>query len=116
MGVLLGELADRPGRLNGDRRLRRQRFQNFFIFRVERAVALVQHFESAHHFAVDQVLQRHRQQVASAIAGLGVDSGVEARIVVSIADVDDLASQGGCSGDALAGVETEDLVAAQRHL
>ena len=114
--VFLGELADRPRRLNGDGRLRRQRFQDLFILRVEPAVALVQHFESADHFSVNQVLQRHGQQVASAVTGLDVDGGVKTGVAVGVADIDHLASQRRHSGNALAGVEANDLVAAERHL
>ncbi len=65
MRVFLGQLTDRPRGLDGDRNLRGERFQNFLVLGVERTVALIEDFERANHFPVDQVLERRRQQIAS---------------------------------------------------
>ncbi len=62
---------------------------------------LIEHFERADHFTIDEVLKRDRQQVACAIARLVVDGGIESRVVVGVADVDDFSGESGCAGNAL---------------
>ena len=80
----------------------------------EDADPLVQHLESSDDLA-HLVAHGHGQHVAGAVAGLAVDAAIEPRIAVGVPHIDGVAGESGASGDSQAGVEAQNLVAAQRH-
>src|SRR4051812_23690380 len=120
--VLLGQFvlaapqfADQLGGLDGIGGVRRERLQGFLVAGGEDADALVQHFEGADDLAA-LVADGDGEDVAGTVSGLAVDGGVEARVAVGIADVDGLAGGDGAAGDADAGVEAQDVIAAESDL
>lgn len=97
----LGHLLEQAAVVERNRRLRRERFDQFLVGVGEHThagvrAAGVDQLQHADHFA-DVVLHRHRQEGLRAVSGAGVESPrtgkIEARLAVGIAHVDGVAGQ-----------------------
>ena len=105
---LVGEL----GVLDGGRGLRAQALEELLVVGGEGgAIAAVQDLKHAHHRAAQAAIggaelfpaghdHRHGEEVVGAVAGGLVDRPVEARVLVSLGDVDGLAGLGHVAGNA----------------